>query len=88
MIIVKIRNGNYEGIINLEFVRTMYVDYENGAEEFVIKGIFGNSDCIIIDRYKDKENAFKTIRLIGKAVEDEIKVIYLNVGESKYKEGD
>lgn len=86
MILVKIRNGNYEGIINLEFVRTMYVSYENGREEFVIKAVFGNTDCILINRYKEKEEAYRTIRLLAKAVEDNEKVVYLNVNDYRYKE--
>lgn len=81
MILVKIRKGNYKGIINLEFVKTMYVDYSKSRDEFIIKAVYGSNDIAIIDRYKKKEKAFTTIRLIAKAVEDEVKVIYLNVND-------
>lgn len=85
MILVKVRKGNFEGIINLDFVKTMYIDYDSVKDEYLIKAVYGNNDIAIIDRCNTKGKAHETLGLISRAVLEEVKVIYLNVKGNERK---
>lgn len=77
MILVKIKDNKYDGIINLEFIKTIYIQFKEYENKYVLKACDGKGDCIILAESFLKVTLEAIIKEISLAYEDNVKVIYL-----------
>lgn len=83
MILVKLKDNKYDGIINLEFIKTIYIHYMEHENRYVLKACDGKGDYIILAESFLKVTLEAIIKEISLAFEDGIKVIYLKQDKIK-----
>lgn len=85
MILVKIKDNKYDGIINLEFIKTIHIQYIEHENKYILKAYDGKGDCLILAESFLKVTLEAIIKDISLAYEDNVKVIYLKEDKIKKK---